>query len=163
MNRLFIKIFLWFWLAMALVWSAFSLPTQLTQNEDVVDRFRALTGQRLILAGRVAVNLGRRSPEAIEQFMADLEEEGAPYPFVFDEELTRSPGEPHRRQHWPPQSRRSTTASSTADSVVPARTQDVRSSTGSTTPMPSCRGSRTVWTCRHPACFLSSFGGYRFC
>ena len=92
MNRLFIKIFLWFWLAMALVWSAFSLPMQLTQDEDVVDRFRTLHGQRLILAGRVAVNLGRRSPEAITQFMSDLEEEGAPYPFVFDAELNEITG-----------------------------------------------------------------------
>ncbi len=92
MHRLFIKIFLWFWLAMALVWSAFSLPTQLIQNEEVVDRFRALTGQRLVLAGRVAVNLGRRSPEAIAQFMSDLEEEGAPYPFVFDVELNEITG-----------------------------------------------------------------------
>ena len=92
MHRLFIKIFLWFWLAMALVWSAFSLPTQLTQDEAVVDRFRALTGQRLTLAGRVAVGLGRRSPEAVPQFMADLEEEGAPYPFVFDVELNEVTG-----------------------------------------------------------------------
>ncbi len=92
MHRLFIKIFLWFWLAMALVWSAFSLPTQLTQNEEVVDRFRALTGQRLVLAGRVAVSLGRRSPDAIAQFMSDLEEEGAPYPFVFDAELNEITG-----------------------------------------------------------------------
>ncbi len=92
MHRLFIKIFLWFWLAMALVWSAFSLPTQLTQNEDVVDRFRALTGQRLVLAGRVAVSLGRRSDEAVAQFMSDLEEEGAPYPFVFDVELNEVTG-----------------------------------------------------------------------
>ena len=92
MNRLFIKIFLWFWLSMALVWSAFSLPTQLTQDEAVIDRFRTLHGQRLILAGRVAVSLGRRSPEAIAQFMADLEEEGAPYPFVFDTELDEVTG-----------------------------------------------------------------------
>ena len=92
MHRLFIKIFLWFWLAMALVWSAFSLPTQLTQNEEVVDRFRALTGQRLVLAGRVAVRLGQRSDEAVAQFMSDLEEEGAPYPFVFDVELNEITG-----------------------------------------------------------------------
>ncbi len=95
MQRLFFKIFLWFWLAMALVWSAFLIPTQVNQDQEIVQRFRALTGQRLRLSGWIALGIKRRGGiEAVRQMMADLEQEeaGAPYPFVFDERLQEVTG-----------------------------------------------------------------------
>ena len=147
MHRLFIKIFLWFWLAMALVWSAFSLPTQLTQDEAVVDRFRALTGQRLTLAGRVAVGLGRRSPEAVPQFMADLEEEGAPYPFVFDVELNEVTG------RTAPEEALSTAAKTFDEGLV-------HGGFNGSSPYAGFSDSRTASTCLHPASFPSSFDGW---
>jgi len=85
MHRLFFKIFLWFWLAMALVWSAFLIPREVSLNDDARARFGALTDQRLVLSGRVAVGLlGGPGPEAFEQFKNDVEQ-GIPYPFVFDD------------------------------------------------------------------------------
>ncbi len=85
MHRLFFKIFLWFWLAMALVWSAFLVPTEFSRNDAIRERFAALTDQRLVLSGRVAVGLlGGPGPEAFEQFKNEVEQ-GIPYPFVFDE------------------------------------------------------------------------------
>ena len=86
MHRLFFKIFLWFWIAMALVWSAFLIPTEFSRDGQLRARFAALTDQRLVITGRVAVALlNRPGVEAFEQFKNDLEEQGAPYPFVFDD------------------------------------------------------------------------------
>ncbi len=85
MQRLFFKIFLWFWLAMALVWTAFLIPREFSRNDDARLRFAALTDQRLVLSGRVAVGLlGGPGPEAFEQFKSEVEQ-GIPYPFVFDD------------------------------------------------------------------------------
>ena len=86
MHHLFFKIFLWFWIAMALVWSAFLIPTEFSRDGQLRARFAALTDQRLVITGRVAVALlNGPGVEAFEQFKNDLEEQGAPYPFVFDD------------------------------------------------------------------------------
>lgn len=86
MHRLFFKIFLWFWLTMALVWSAFLIPREFSRDDELRARFAALTDQRLVLSGRVAVGLlNGPGVEAFEQFKSDLEEQGAPYPFVFND------------------------------------------------------------------------------
>jgi two-component system sensor histidine kinase CpxA len=84
MQRLFFKIFLWFWLAMAVVWSAFLIPTEFSRGDELRERFGALHDQRLIISGRVASVLAR-NPETFDQFKSELELEGAPYPFVFDD------------------------------------------------------------------------------
>jgi len=85
MHRLFFKIFLWFWLTMALVWSAFLITRELSRDDELRARFAALTDQRLLISGRVAVGLlSGPGPEAFEQFKSDMEEQGAAYPFVFD-------------------------------------------------------------------------------
>ncbi|NKB87822.1 MAG: HAMP domain-containing protein [Acidobacteria bacterium] len=84
MNRLFFKIFISFWLAMALVWSAGLLRTQLSRDDELRARFAALTDQRLIVAGRVAVGT-RGAPEFFEEFKSEIEQQGAPYPLVFDD------------------------------------------------------------------------------
>ncbi len=90
MQRIFFKIFLWFWLAMALVWSAFLIPTEFSRDdarrEQYAVRFAALTDQRLVITGRVAVTLlSADRIEQFEQFKSELEEQGALYPYVFDE------------------------------------------------------------------------------
>ena len=86
MQRLFFKIFLWFWLAMALVWSAFLISNQSSRDDELRARFAALTDQRLLITGRVAVALYTGpGPEAFEDFKTELEAQGAPYPFVFDD------------------------------------------------------------------------------
>lgn len=89
MNRLFFKIFLWFWLALALVWAGFLIPTQLNQNQEIVQRFQALHYQRLLLSGRTAlVVLNRGGPDALQEWMTSFEEGGALYPFVLDDEFS---------------------------------------------------------------------------
>lgn len=94
MNRLFVKIFLWFWLAMALVWSVFLLPDVLGHNEEVVDRFRALTEQRLLLSGWTALRIHYRGgEEGLAEFIKEMEqEEGTPYPFVLTAEMRELAG-----------------------------------------------------------------------
>lgn len=89
MSKLFLKIFLWFWLALALVWAGFLIPTELNQGQEIVRRFRALHGQRLILSGRTALAIhGRSGQEGLQQWIDDLEGSStAPYPFVLDENL----------------------------------------------------------------------------
>ena len=57
MHHLFFKIFLWFWIAMALVWSAFLIPTEFSRDGQLRARFAALTDQRLVITGRVAVSM----------------------------------------------------------------------------------------------------------
>ena len=84
MNRLFFKIFVSFWLAMALVWSAGLLRAQLSRDDALRARFAALTDQRLIIAARVAVAT-RGNPEFFENFKSEIEQQGALYPFVFDD------------------------------------------------------------------------------
>jgi two-component system sensor histidine kinase CpxA len=86
MQRLFIKIFLWFWLAFALVVSATLIPEEFSRNDQVNQRFSALVDQRLIIAGRVAVVvMSGSNPENFVGFRQEMEEGGAPYPFVFDD------------------------------------------------------------------------------
>jgi len=82
MNRLFFKIFLSFWLAMTIIWSAGLLITELTRADELRARFAALTDQRLIISGRVAIVL-QNSPEDFEDFKAQIDQ-GVPYPFVLD-------------------------------------------------------------------------------
>lgn len=88
MKRLFIKMFLWFWLAMALVWSAFTLPGLLTRDPSVALRYRELHDQRLQLSGRVALVVARNSTQAeLLDWMAGYEEGEALYPYVLDGNL----------------------------------------------------------------------------
>lgn len=84
MNRLFIKIFLWFWLAMALVWSIFLVQDLLSHNEEIEARFHALTEQRLLLSGWTALRVHYRGGETgLAQFVREMEqEEGTLYPYV---------------------------------------------------------------------------------
>jgi len=90
MRHIFFKIFLWFWLAMALVWSAFLIPTEFSRDDarrsQYAARFAALTDQRLVISGRVAVTLlSADRLEQFEQFKNELEEQGALYPYIFDD------------------------------------------------------------------------------
>lgn len=90
MNRLFFRIFLWFWIGTFLVWTfAFVLPTQRSQDTEMRDRIRALTAQRLVLSGWTAMAAQRRGgDEGLAQFIGDVEERtGTPFPFVLDEEM----------------------------------------------------------------------------
>lgn len=93
MNRLFFKIFLWFWLAMALVWSIFLLPDLLNRNEEISARWSALTDQRLILSGWTSLRVLYRGGEAsLAEFVTDMEEEGTPYPYLLTEDMDELAG-----------------------------------------------------------------------
>lgn len=87
-QRLFFKIFFWFWLAMALVWAGFLIPAQLNQDQAVFRGFQALHGQRLLMSGRTALYVSRRGGEdSVQGWMESFEEDETPYPFVIDESL----------------------------------------------------------------------------
>ncbi|MFW6198634.1 MAG: ATP-binding protein [Acidobacteriota bacterium] len=93
MRTLFVKIFLWFWLAMALVWSAFLLPAHRQQREEIAAYWQAYTNQRLELSGRAALYVVRRyGPERIDDFVDSLAPSAAPFPYVFDEDLQEVTG-----------------------------------------------------------------------
>lgn len=94
MNRLFVKIFLWFWLAMALVWSIFLLPNLLNQNEEIFARWSALTDQRLLLSGWTSLRVHFRGGEdRLAEFVQDMEErEGTPYPYLVTSDMEELAG-----------------------------------------------------------------------
>ena len=88
MRSLFLKIFLWFWLAMALVWASFIIPTERTQNEDAVARWRAFTRQRFLVYGEAALFTSYRSGhEAMLALMETVEADEGGYPLVLDDEM----------------------------------------------------------------------------
>ncbi len=92
MQRLFIKMFLWFWLASAVVWTIGTLPESLRQDPGLADRYRELHYQRLQLSGRVALVVARRGQQELLEWMARYEEGGALYPYVLDGNLEELAG-----------------------------------------------------------------------
>ena len=94
MNKLFVKIFLWFWLAMALVAAALFLPTELVQAQRVSSEWRAFSRQRMVVFGRTAVHaLHVGGQQGLRDYIQDAEEETSGiFPYVFDAELNELAG-----------------------------------------------------------------------
>jgi len=60
MRNLYFKIFIWFWLAMALVGTAFVVSTVTTQTGEAESRWRPLVAQGLAINGQAAIDAYER-------------------------------------------------------------------------------------------------------
>jgi signal transduction histidine kinase len=84
---LFLKIFLWFWLAMALVGLALVISTATTGSEPVIARWRAATGDALtIYAQTTGEILERDGSAALTAHLDRVERQTRIRGFVFDEQ-----------------------------------------------------------------------------
>src|SRR4051812_45732704 len=84
---LFLKIFLWFWLAMALVGLALVISTATTASEPVVARWRAMTGDALSIYAQTAGEiLERDGPAALADHLERVERRSHIRAFVLDEQ-----------------------------------------------------------------------------
>lgn len=94
MNKLFVRIFLWFWIGTVLVWTAFIIPSQRTQTNASRERINALTSQRLLLAGWVGLaTYARRGPDGLQQMMEDVEQRSnLAYPYILDDDFQELAG-----------------------------------------------------------------------
>jgi signal transduction histidine kinase len=82
---LFLKIFLWFWLAMALVGLALVISTATMQSEPVVERWRAVTGDALAIYAQTAGEiLEREGVGALAAHLERVERQTRMRGFVFD-------------------------------------------------------------------------------
>jgi signal transduction histidine kinase len=87
MRSLFLKIFLWFWLAMALVGLALVIVTAITQSVPVVARWRAVTGDALnIYAETASEILEREGSGGLARYFERVEERTRIRGFVLDEQ-----------------------------------------------------------------------------
>lgn len=74
MRSLFLKIFLWFWLAMLLVNVALIVSVELTRAEQMSPPFRRMTGNVLMMYAQMAVDVYEREGQAgLVAFMDSME------------------------------------------------------------------------------------------
>jgi two-component system sensor histidine kinase CpxA len=82
---LFLKIFLWFWLAMALVGMALVISTATMQSEPVIARWRVVMGDALLIYAQAAGEiLERGGSPALAAHLERVERQAQMRGFVFD-------------------------------------------------------------------------------
>jgi two-component system sensor histidine kinase CpxA len=94
MRSLFLKIFLWFWLATAIVGAAYIFSISVTQSEPVVMRWREITANALSLYAHAAVEaFDREGASRVENYFEQLERETGIRAALFDEKGEKLCGE----------------------------------------------------------------------
>ena len=94
MRSLFLKIFLWFWLATAIVGAAYIFSISVTQSEPVVVRWREITANALSLYAHAAVEaFDREGASRVENYFEQLERETGIRAALFDEKGEKLCGE----------------------------------------------------------------------
>ncbi len=85
MRSLYFKIFMWFWLAMALVGTAFVVSTVTLQNSWANARFRSFVASGLTLSAQSAIDVyEERGRDGLAVFLDRLEERNRLTAFLFD-------------------------------------------------------------------------------
>jgi signal transduction histidine kinase len=106
MRSLFLKIFLWFWLAMALVAMVLIISIEISRQNEFTPPERVLMDKALRLHGRLAADQYLRGgAPALEDYLSQLKSTGELYPALFDDQarllggsLTSVPAEDWIRQ-----------------------------------------------------------------
>jgi signal transduction histidine kinase len=87
MKSLFLKIFLWFWLAMALVAMAIVVSTATTQSEPVIAYWRVVAADALAIYAQSAVETFEREDQAgLVAYLERMERKARVRAVVFDEQ-----------------------------------------------------------------------------
>ena len=95
MRNLYFKIFIWFWLAMALVGTAFVISTVTTQTGERDERWQSLVAAGLTLNGQRAIDLYQtEGREALVTFFERLERRADVKAYLFDPGLNELSGSP---------------------------------------------------------------------
>jgi len=92
-NRLYLKIFLWFWLAMALVGVAFVVSTATLQNSEANSRWRLFVASGLTLSGQSAIDAYQaRGQDGLVEFLERMERRNDIRAYLYDEDLRELSG-----------------------------------------------------------------------
>ncbi len=95
MRSLYFKIFLWFWLAMALVGTAFVVSTVTLQNSEAEARWRSFVGSGLTLSGQSAIEAYEAGgSDGLAAFFARMERRNNIDAYLFDGDLRELSGRP---------------------------------------------------------------------
>lgn len=95
MRSLYFKIFLWFWLAMALVGFAFVVSTATLQRSEAEARWRSFVASGLTASGHWAIEAYRtRGREGLVQFLERMERRSEMRAYLFDAALNELSGRP---------------------------------------------------------------------
>jgi signal transduction histidine kinase len=95
MRSLYVKIFLWFWLAMALVGVAFVVSTVTLQSSEAETRWRAFVASGLTLSGQSAIDVYRaRGGEGLADYFERMERQRSIRAYLFDARLRELAGQP---------------------------------------------------------------------
>jgi signal transduction histidine kinase len=97
MHSLFLKVFLWFWLAMALVIGALFITTELTRERQPFQRFTGMDKAMDAFARVAAETFDQKGLEATRKLFGDTESDPNVTFYLFDErgaELTGQPAPP---------------------------------------------------------------------
>lgn len=88
MRSLYFKIFLWFWLAMALVGTAFVVSTVTLQNSEADARWKSFVSSGLTLSGQSAIEAYEAGgSERLAAFLARMERRNNVSAYLFDRDL----------------------------------------------------------------------------
>ncbi|MDQ3255255.1 MAG: ATP-binding protein [Acidobacteriota bacterium] len=83
---LFLKIFVWFWLAMALIGVALMIAIEITQSDPVEARWRDMTGTAVRIYAQTATEMYERDgPDALVLYLQRVEQTAQMRARVFDE------------------------------------------------------------------------------
>lgn len=93
MSSLFLKVFLWFWLAMALVILALVLTTELTRRRDEQFPRDSLTDNYTVfIAQNAAITYEREGQSSLASYLERLERQAGVRPRLYDEQGTELSG-----------------------------------------------------------------------
>ena len=94
MRSLYFKIFIWFWLAMALVGTAFVVSTVTTQTGESNSRWRPLVAAGLTINGQRAIDIySQGGQEGLVTFLDRLEDRTNMRVYLFDPSATELSGQ----------------------------------------------------------------------
>ena len=93
MRTLYLKIFIWFWLAMAMVGTVFVISAATMMRQDVSEEWRSLIGGGLDLTAERAIEVYERDgSEDLAGFLSGLESRTRSAPFLFNEQMEELSG-----------------------------------------------------------------------
>ncbi len=84
-RPLFLKIFLWFWLAMALMVGAFVVATQMAQSDPIAEPWQKMTGNVAMAYAYIATDVFERDGQTgLLDYLKRLEEGTRIHAVLFD-------------------------------------------------------------------------------
>jgi len=93
MRNLYFKIFIWFWLAMALVGTAFVISTVTIQNREADARWRTLVASALTLSAQSAIDIYElEGQDALVGYLDRMEERSGTRAYLFNQDFRELSG-----------------------------------------------------------------------